>query len=98
MNEDELRKIEINREHKRKLVRARRIRAANYNQELEDSIADYRQKNEVLRAAIEAMTNEIFRLMNMRPSNHVQPNLKSLNMLPLGQSNNVLCRDETRNE
>ena len=94
MSEDEIRTIEKKRDHQRKLVRQRRIRAAKYNQELQDSINDYRQKNEMLRAAIEALTNEIFRLMNVTPNhvqpNHVQPNLRNKvvqsNMLPRRQN------------
>jgi DNA-binding protein H-NS len=92
MSEDEIRTIEKKRDHQRKLVRQRRIRAAKYNQELQDSINDYRQKNEMLRAAIEALTNEIFRLMNVTP-NHVQHNLRNKvvqsNMLPRRQNKYV---------
>lgn len=71
MNEDEKIDQENKRARQRKKVKERRIQAANYNQELQNSIDDYRQKNELLRKGIESMTSELFSLMNVKSNQNV---------------------------
>ena len=71
MNEDEKIDQENKRARQRKMVKERRIRAVNYNQELQNSIDDYRQKNELLRKGIESMTSELFSLMNVKSNQNV---------------------------
>lgn len=63
MNEDEKIKQENKRARQREMVKERKLRAEKYNQELQKSIDDYRKKNEILQGRIEAMKNELLRLM-----------------------------------